>query len=106
MSGDTNKLATVKLVNDTAIAGGVDATTSLKGITTMSVAPASPATPIAVGDNDNRVPTINTSTITAGMVEALAGTSGTPSTSNKYITNEDTTATPTANKVVRYSASA
>lgn len=49
-----------------AIAGAPDASTSTKGITTMSVAPASAATPIAVGDNDPRVPT-------AGENNALVG---------------------------------
>lgn len=36
--------------------------------------------------------------------DALAGTSGTPSSSNKYVTNDDTSSTPVANKVARYSA--
>lgn len=34
-----------------------DATTSAAGKTRLSVAPASPTVPIAVGDNDPRVPT-------------------------------------------------
>lgn len=38
---------------------------------------------------------------TATEKEALAGTSGTPSTSNKYVTNDDTATTATANKVAR-----
>lgn len=36
--------------------------------------------------------------------DALQGTSGTPSNTNRYVTNDDTSATPTANKVVRYDA--
>lgn len=38
---------------------------------------------------------------TALQREALVGTSGTPSTSNKYVTNDDTSATSSADKVVR-----
>lgn len=40
--------------------------------------------------------------ITEDQQDALAGTSGTPSTSNKYVTDADTTSTPTANKVARF----
>jgi hypothetical protein len=45
-----------KYVDDIAISGGVNASTSVKGISTLSVAPVSPTSPIAVGDNDGRVP--------------------------------------------------
>lgn len=75
----------------TAIA---DATTAVKGINLMSVAPVSAASPIAVGDNDPRVPTQNEN-------NALVGTSGTAvSSSNKLVDNADT-ATSGANKVLR-----
>lgn len=83
MIGDTNKLATVKYVNDTAIAGAPDSSTTTKGIVKMSTAPASATEPIAVGTNDTRVPTQDEN-------DALAGTSGTPSSTNKYVTNDDT----------------
>ena len=44
---------------DAIVAGGaVDASTSQKGISTLSSAPASPTAPIAVGDNDPRVLTL------------------------------------------------
>lgn len=59
-----------------------DASTTVKGLTKMSVAPASATSPIAVGDNDTRVPT-------QGENDALVGTSGTPSSSNKYVTDAD-----------------
>lgn len=36
-----------------------DASTTVKGISKLSVAPASPTNPIAVGDNDPRLITIN-----------------------------------------------
>lgn len=92
--GDTYKFSTIDYVNGVAIAGGADASTSVKGISKMSTAPASATNPIAVGDNDPRVPTQDEN-------DALAGTSGTPSTSNKFVTNDDTSATAAANKVVR-----
>lgn len=98
MTGDTNKIATVKYVNDTAIAGGVDASSTVKGIAKLSVDPVSATEPIAVGDNDTRVPTQSEN-------DALAGTSGTPSSTNKYVTNDDTSATSSASKVVRMNAS-
>jgi hypothetical protein len=42
--------------------------------------------------------------ITEDQQDALAGTSGTPSNSNKYVTNDDTSATAAASKVVRSGA--
>ncbi len=54
---NANEFATKAYVDGVAIAGGADASTTVKGITKMSVAPASAASPIAVGDNDPRVPT-------------------------------------------------
>lgn len=63
----------------------VDASTSAKGITKLSVAPASAANPIAVGDNDSRLDY----TLTADEKDALAGTSGSPSSSNPYVTDDD-----------------
>jgi len=84
-------IATKKYVDDVAIAGGADSSTTTKGITKMSVAPASASNPIAVGDNDPRVPTSDEN-------DAMAGTSGTPSSSNKFVTNDDTA--ETGNSVV------
>lgn len=69
-----------------AVAGGADASTTVKGIAKASVAPASAANPIFVGDNDPRM-------LTQGENDAAAGTSGTPSSTNKYVTNDDTTGT-------------
>lgn len=69
-----------------AIAGSPDAGVATKGIGKTSVAPASASNPIFVGDNDPRVPT-------QGENDALVGTSGTPSSSNKYVTDADTTGT-------------
>lgn len=81
----------------------VPATTAVLGKAKMSVAPADAANPIAVWDNDPRVPT--TAQVgyipTSDQKNALAGTSGTPSTSNKYVTNDDTATAATANKLAR-----
>lgn len=82
------------------ITGGTtpqDASTTVKGITKMSVAPASATSPIAVGDNDPRVPSQDEN-------DALVGTSGTPSSSNKFVTNDDTSASKTASKLARRDA--
>lgn len=95
---NANHLATKDYVDWVAIAGGADASTTVKGISKLSYAPASASNPIAVGDNDPRVPT-------TGENDALVGTEWTPSGTNKYVTNDDTSATAVANKVARYSAS-
>ena len=99
------EFATKKYVDDTAIAGSPKATDSVYGISKLSVAAVSPIAPIAVGDNDNRVSPVSLATVTANIVAALAGT-GTPNgTTGKYVTNDDTSATSSNNKVVRYGAS-
>lgn len=82
-SGDTDKAASIGYVNSVAIAGGADASSTVKGISKLSVDPVSPTNPIAVGDNDTRVPTQSEN-------DALVGTSGTPSSTNKYKTQSDT----------------
>lgn len=89
-----NQLATKAYVDGVAIAGGADSSTTVKGIGRVSVAPVSATIPIFVGDNDPRVPT-------QAENDALVGTSGTPSSTNKYVTNDDTTGT---GLVVRASA--
>jgi hypothetical protein len=60
-----------------------DASTTFKGVSKLTVAPVSAGTPIAVGDNDPRVPT-------QGENDALVGSVGTPSSSNKFLTQADT----------------
>ena len=77
-----------------AIAGSPDSSTSTKGIGRVSVAPVSATIPIFVGDNDGRVPTQDEN-------DALVGTSGAPSTSNKYITEADVSSAGVSGKVVR-----
>lgn len=81
-----------------AAAGAPDAGTGTKGIAKLSVAAASPTNPIVVGDNDPRVPTTDEK---AGM--AGGGVFGTPSTSNKFITEDKFATTP---KVDVYTAGA
>ena len=94
-----NQLATKDYVDGVAIAGSPDASTTVKGISKLSVAPASASNPIAVGDNDGRVPTQSEN-------DALVGTSGTPSSSNKYVTNEDVSNSGASGKIVRLNATA
>lgn len=81
-----HQIVTKKYVADTLTGAVGTATEAVYGTTKLSVAPASAGVPISVGDNDGRVPT-------QGENDALAGTSGTPSASNKFVTNDDTTGT-------------
>ena len=80
-SSDVTKFATVQFVIDTALASATDATETNKGVTKLSVAAASPTDPIAVGDNDGRVPT-------QAENDALVGnnTDVAVGTGNKYVT--------------------
>lgn len=94
-----NQAASKAYVDAAIIAGGVDASTTNKGVTKLSVAPVLSTNPIAVGNNDTRVPIQN-------QTDALAGTSGTaPSSSNKFVDAADVATTATASKVVRTLAS-
>jgi hypothetical protein len=81
-------------VDGAVVSGGVDASTSAKGVSKLSTAPVSATEPIAVGTNDTRMPSQDEN-------DALVGTSGTPSTSNKFVTNDDTASAKTANKIAR-----
>jgi len=74
-------------IDGIAVAGAPDADETTKGITKLSVAPASATEPIAVGDNDPRVPTADENNAMAG-----GGSLGTPSSSNKYQTETGVTA--------------
>jgi hypothetical protein len=74
----------------TSLAGAaVDTSGSQSGVHTLIQ-----TTPVFVGDNDTRIPDADTTA-------ALAGTSGTPSVSNKFVTNDDTSSTGESGKVVR-----
>jgi len=76
--------------------GGAAVDTSSAGSGTHSF---TLTTPVSVGTYDTRVPT-------QGENDALAGTSGTPSSSNKYVTNDDTSSTPSGSKAIRWSGGA
>lgn len=100
-----NQLATKAYVDGVAIAGGADASTTVKGISKMSVAPASATEPIAVGDNDPRVPTAAQVGYipTTGQKDALVGddTSIAVGTGNKFVTQ-----TGLQNNTEKYAADA
>lgn len=66
-----NQLATKAYVDGVAIAGGVDSSTTVKGIGKVSVAPVSATEPIFVGDNDGRVPTQSENDALAGTTLSL-----------------------------------
>jgi hypothetical protein len=87
---DDEEFATKKYVDDIVVAGAPDASTTTKGIAKLSANPVSPTDPIAVGDNDPRVPTaLQVGYIpTAGEKAALVGnnTDIAVGTGNKYIT--------------------
>jgi hypothetical protein len=70
-------------IDGIAIAGAPNASTSLKGIGQVSTAPVDPDTPIFVGDNDPRILTEDQKAAAEG-----GGDFGTPSTSNKFVTEE------------------
>lgn len=77
-------------IDGIAIAGSPNASTTVKGISKLSVAPVSGTNPIAVGDNDPRVPT--TAQVgfipTSGQSAALPGdnTDIAVGSGNKYVT--------------------
>lgn len=76
------------IINAIVAAGAPDSSTTVKGIVKLSSAPADPAEPIAVGDND---PRLNATTgLTANQQNALAGGGdfGAPSGTNKFATEE------------------
>lgn len=75
----TYSSGTSKWVN--ASTSAPDASTSVKGVSKLSVAPVSASNPIAVGDNDTRIPT-------QGENDGLAATT-TASSTNKFMTQKD-----------------
>lgn len=86
-------------IDAASIAGAVPMTNAVQGIARLSTAAASASDPIVVGDNDPRVPT-------ADEKDAMAGTSGSPSTSNKFVTNDDTSDVGVSGKVIRATGTA
>ena len=100
-SGDTGRAASIEYANALAIAGSPDSTLTVKGIveigttadidagTTTGATGAS----LAVRPDQLAASIYNTRLPSATEKQALVGTSGTPSSSNKYVTNDDTTGT-------------
>lgn len=88
------QVATKKYVDDIAIAGSPLATETVTGISKLTLAAADPSDPIVVGDNDPRIPTQN-------QKDALAGT-GTPSSSNKYVTADTLLAALPSGSITMY----
>jgi hypothetical protein len=74
-------IATKKYADDLAIAGSPKATEAVYGITKLSVAAVSSVAPIAVGDNDTRVPTQGENDALVGNNTDIAVGSG-----NKVVT--------------------
>lgn len=70
-------------IDAASIAGAVPMTESVQGIAKLSVAAASPTNPIAVGDNDPRMPTTDENNAMAG-----GGALGAPSATNKFTTDD------------------
>lgn len=79
-------------VNTSLSSGAVPATTSVNGIVTLSTTPASAATPVVISDTDTRLPTQSEN-------DALAGNGGTPSSSNKYVTETGFTTSLSATSI-------
>lgn len=88
ISSQIHRAASIEYVNMIAVSGAPDSSTTVKGIGKVSVAPASPTSPIFVGDNDNRVSPVSLAAVTAGKVAALAGdnTSIAIGAGNTYVT--------------------
>lgn len=92
--------------------GSSDATTSVKGVSELATsteidngtATGGTGAGLSVSPDQLALSKYSTQLPTSDQKAGLVGTSGTPSSSNKYVTNDDTTATPTANKVVRAGA--
>ena len=78
---NANDIANKSYVDGVAIAGAPNASDSVKGISKLSVAPVSGTNPIAVGDNDGRVPTQAENDALVGNNTDIAVGSG-----NKFVT--------------------
>lgn len=109
---DDLEYASKKYVDDTAISGSPDATETVKGIieiaTTAEIdaGTATGATGASLGTRPDNLATsiYGVQLPTSDEKDALAGTSGTPSSSNEYVTDDDTAVAATANKVARRNA--
>lgn len=78
---DTLEYASKGYVDSVAIAGGAKASNTVYGLTRLSTAAVVATEPIAVGDNDTRVPTQNENNALVGNDPVTS-----PSSTNKYMT--------------------
>lgn len=78
---ENGHLVTKGYADNIGLEGAPNAGASTKGVTKLSVAPVSSTEPIAVGDNDQRMPTEDEK-------DAMAGSAGTPSATNKFVTEQ------------------
>jgi hypothetical protein len=91
---DDKELVPKKYVDDGLNngSGNPNASATTKGITKLSLAPVSPTNPIAVGDNDTRLPApgalANLPTANEKAAMAAGGDFGAASGSNKYLTQD------------------
>lgn len=86
---------------DTIVAAGVPlATTTVFGRSKLSVAPVDAADPIVVGDNDTRLPSADLQAAQAG-----GGDFGTPSGSNKFLTEDYIPQLQTIPEIVSFTTS-
>jgi len=106
------ELVDKKYVDDVALAGAPDASTTVKGVMEEATQAEIDADTAAGGTSARLA--INPSTLatskygtqlpSSGEKSALVGTSGTPGSGNKYVTNDDTASAATASKVARRNA--
>lgn len=105
---DDKHIISKKYADDLAIAGAPDGSTTVKGIfeeATQAEIDAGTATGgtsarLAINPSTLATSIYNTQLPTSDEKDALAGT-GTPNSSNKYVTDDDTATAATANKVAR-----
>ena len=109
---DDLEYAAKKYVDNVAVAGAPDMNLTTKGVaeeaTTAEIDAGTGAggTSARLAVNPERLSTsiYNTQLPSSDQKDALAGTSGTPSTTNKYVTNDDTATTITASEIPRADA--
>ena len=75
-------------INAIVAAGAPNASTTVKGISKLSAAPADAAEPIAVGTNDTRMNVGAGMTVDEKAALAGGGAFGTPDTDNKFLTED------------------
>ncbi len=108
-SAGSNELATIKYADDLAIAGSPDMSTTAKGLAEEATQAEIDAgtgaggtgARLAVNPSTLATSIYNTQLPSSDEKDALVGTSGTPSTSNKFVTADDADDAATASKIAR-----